>query len=239
MPLLDHFHSPLKDYRHWEGFHHAWATVIAQQLNQDVLPADYVAEPAISLGPEFAVDVATLKQARDHGGGVAMATWKAPRAKFAVPVSFARLEKCEVKVYQDLGTLTLRAAIELVSPANKDRPSSRKAFAAKCASYVKNGIGVIVVDTVTSRLTNLYAEIAKLLDLKGNAASWRSATGLFAAAYRPVTVRQNARVEIWPEPLAIAKPLPVLPLWLAIDLHVPLHLEESYLTACKSLRISA
>src|SRR5688572_27679057 len=128
MPLLDHFHSPLKDYRHWEGFHHAWATVIAQQLNQDVLPAEYFAEPEITLGPEFEVDVATFKHGRDNGGNGVAATWKAPRAKFAAPVSFARLEKCEIKVYQDLGTLMLRAAIELVSPANKDRPSSRKAF---------------------------------------------------------------------------------------------------------------
>src|SRR5712692_6368979 len=60
MPLLDHFHPPLHGPRRWEGFHHAWATVIAQQLNQK-LPPDYFAEPEISVGPELEIDVATLE----------------------------------------------------------------------------------------------------------------------------------------------------------------------------------
>ena len=34
MPLLDHFHPPLHGPRRWEGFHHAWATFIAQQLRK-------------------------------------------------------------------------------------------------------------------------------------------------------------------------------------------------------------
>ena len=41
MPLLDHFHPPLHGPRRWEGFHHSWATFIARQLNQDVLPPEY------------------------------------------------------------------------------------------------------------------------------------------------------------------------------------------------------
>ena len=41
MPLLDHFHPPLHGPRRWEGFHHAWATVIAQCLNQEILPPDW------------------------------------------------------------------------------------------------------------------------------------------------------------------------------------------------------
>jgi hypothetical protein len=40
MPLLDHFHPPLHGPHRWEGFYHAWATFIAAQLNQDVLPAN-------------------------------------------------------------------------------------------------------------------------------------------------------------------------------------------------------
>ena len=50
MPLLDHFHPPLHGPRRWEGFHHSWAALIAQQLNQDLLPADYFAEAEISVG---------------------------------------------------------------------------------------------------------------------------------------------------------------------------------------------
>ena len=66
MPLLDHFHPPLHGPRRWEGFHHAWATFIAQQLNQDTLPSDYYAESEISVGPELEIDVATMEQV-DNG----------------------------------------------------------------------------------------------------------------------------------------------------------------------------
>ena len=62
MPLLDHFHPPLHGPRRWEGFHHSWATVVAQHLNQGILPADYFAEPEISVGAELDVDVGTLRQ---------------------------------------------------------------------------------------------------------------------------------------------------------------------------------
>src|SRR5262245_42910657 len=58
MPLLDHFHPPLHGPRRWEGFHHAWATFIAAQLNQETLPPDYFAESEISVGPELEIDVA-------------------------------------------------------------------------------------------------------------------------------------------------------------------------------------
>src|SRR5438876_8335089 len=86
MPLLDHFHPPLHGPRRWEGFHHAWATVIAQQLNQNELPPDYFAEPEISIGPELEVDVATLEQPRSDRTGISTAVWAPPRPQIAVQV---------------------------------------------------------------------------------------------------------------------------------------------------------
>ena len=67
MPLLDHFHPPLHGPRRWEGFHHGWATFIAQQLNQERLPQGYYAEPEISLGPEIETAVATLEEEQPAG----------------------------------------------------------------------------------------------------------------------------------------------------------------------------
>ena len=241
MPLLDHFHPPLHGPRRWEGFHHAWATVIAQQLNQEILPPDYFAEPEISIGPELEVDVATLElMCPDNGGtGIATAVWSPPRPQIAAKVDFSRLDSYEIRVYQDLGGAELRAAIELVSPANKDRAGSRRTFAAKCAGYLKHGIAVMIVDIVTSREANLHEELFKTLGVKSRRVAWQSSTGLYAVAYRPVTARKAQRVEAWPEPLALGKALPVMPLWLTLDLCVPVRLEESYLATCQSLRISA
>src|SRR6516165_422673 len=100
MPLLDHFHPPLHGPRRWEGFHHSWATFIAAQLNQDVLPPQYFAESEISLGPELEIDVATAEltpsESAEKGGGTA---WSPGRPKLSVKVDFAHLDGYEVRVY--------------------------------------------------------------------------------------------------------------------------------------------
>jgi hypothetical protein len=241
MPLLDHFHPPLHGPRRWEGFHHAWATVIAQHLNQGILPSGYFAEPEISIGPELEIDVATLELTPGDrtDDDTATAVWSPPRPQIAAKVDFARLDGYEIRVYQDLGGAELRAAIELVSPANKDRAGSRRTFAAKCAGYLQHGIGVVIVDIVTARTANLHADLFDTLEVRSRRRVWRSSTGLYAVAYRAATFRKAPRVEAWPERLALGKVLPVMPLWLSLDLCVPVRLEESYVATCQSLRISA
>lgn len=249
MPLLDHFHPPLHGPRRWEGFHHSWAASIAQQLNLDGLPKGYFAESEISLGPELEIDVATIEE-NDSGGraeeamvsatATATAVYSPPRPRISVKVDFAHLDTYEVRVYQDLGGgAELRAAIELVSRRNKDRPGARRTFAAKCGGYLQHGIGLVVADVVTSQKANMNEELFEVLEAKGRGADWESPTGLYAVAYRPVPVRKAPRVEAWPEPLALGQPLPVMPLWLTPDLCVPVRLEESYVATCRSLRIPA
>src|SRR5207249_827364 len=111
MPLLDHFHPPLHGPRRWEGFHHAWAASIATQLNQDILPPDYFAEPEVCVGPKLdMVEPATTDRS----------LWLPSEPILAAEVSFAQLDTYEVRVYQDVGGAQLRGAVELVSPANKD-----------------------------------------------------------------------------------------------------------------------
>jgi hypothetical protein len=241
MPLLDHFHPPLHGPRRWEGFHHAWATFIAAQLNQSTLPPDYFAESEISVGPELEIDVAALqdKGVRHAQGSLETAVWSPARPKLTAKVDFAQLDTYEIRVYQDLGGPQLRGVIELVSPANKDREGSRRTFAAKCAGYLRHGIGLVIVDVVTARTADLHAELFDVLQVKSPRSNWQSPTGLYAVAYRPVTVRKQPRLEVWPESLKLGKVLPVMPLWLTLDLVVPVELEESYLATCQSLRISA
>src|SRR5262249_1183512 len=65
----------------------------------------------------------------------------------------------EVRVYDARKGRHLVAAIELVSPANKDRPDKRNAFVGKCAALLRNGVAVSIVDLVTTRQFNLYAEL--------------------------------------------------------------------------------
>jgi hypothetical protein len=237
--LLDHFHPPLHGPRRWEGFHHAWATGIAAQLNA-ILPPEYFAEPEISLGPELEIDVAAIELPQPVAeDSVATSVWAPPRPQISTKVDFSRLDSYEVLVYQDLGGAKLRGAIELVSPANKDRGGARRTFAAKCAGYLKHAVAVVIVDIVTLRTANLHKDIFETLGVKSRRPHWESPTKLYAVAYRPVTIRKAPRVEAWCEALSLGKSLPEMPLWLSLDLCVPVQLEESYLATCQSLRISA
>ncbi len=159
-----------------------------------------------------------------------------PQAKLVAPVDFTRIHGTAVHVFQDQGGPQLRAAIELVSPANKDRPRSRLTFAAKCAGYLECGVNVVVPGTVTRRRANLHTEIAQALEAADGLA-WDSPTNLYAVAYRIVDRGGQTQVEVWPEALAVEKRLPTLPLWIGAGLCLPLPLEASYTAACRALRI--
>ena len=56
----------------------------------------------------------------------------------------------EVRVYSGPAGWNLVGAIELISPANKDSPAERRAFVAKCASYLHAGVSLVLLDVVTS-----------------------------------------------------------------------------------------
>jgi hypothetical protein len=60
VPLLDHFHAPLSERRPWESFHTTWASALADALNQDVLPAGYIALEQVHPGAALEIDEATF-----------------------------------------------------------------------------------------------------------------------------------------------------------------------------------
>ncbi len=132
----------------------------------------------------------------------------------------------------------LVAAVEIVSPANKDRPSHRRAFVTKCAAYLQQDVSVVIVDVVTSHRDNLYTELAEFLEV--NAAARTALTSpLYAVSCRTVRRRRRHQLEVWPIALKVGASLPVLPLWLTGEVAVPLDLESSYRFTCDSLSIPA
>jgi hypothetical protein len=239
MPLLDHFHPPLSERRHWDSFHGAWAEAMALLLNQELLPSQFFAEARIQLGRLLEIDVATIEergqQARDGDGGVAV--WAPPQPTLRTALAFTNPDLFEVQVLEGSEGPRLVAAIELVSPANKDRPGNRHAFAVKCASYLQAGVGLVVVDVVTPRLANLHRELLNLL--RASAPDEGPGDGsLYAAAYRGVPTANETNLEAWVERLAVGAALPTLPLWIAADRSLPLDLEQTYQMACVARRIS-
>ena len=140
-------------------------------------------------------------------------------------------------MFADDGDPRLAAAVELLSPRNKDRPAARQAFAVKCVGYLQQGSSVVVVDTVTTRRADLNSTILSLLGVDVGAAALPLAS-LSAVSYRAVgREEESQQLQVWPAPLALGQPLPTLPLWIASDFSVPLDLEASYQMTCADLRI--
>jgi hypothetical protein len=137
------------------------------------------------------------------------------------------------------GSARLAAAIEFVSPANKDRPANRKAFAVKCASYLQEGAALIVVDIVTNRSGYLPQEIIDMLTAPATA-RLAYVDMLYAFACRAVASPDKpSGLDAWPQTLALGAPLPTMPLWLTADCAIGVPFEDSYAETCKTLRIRA
>ena len=239
MPLLDHFHPPVSTRRSWEGFHGLWAAALVEKLNRDVLGDEYFADMQVHIGSQVEVDIATLDESRAlgrNGGGTAtLAPVSAPPVTdLIVPTVFP--DDIEVQIYATTTGATLVGAIELASPGNKDRPETRRAFAAKCVGYLTRGIGLIVVDIVTNRLANLHNEVMGLLGHREPFLLGPSVT-TYAVAYRPSRRPSGDQIELWPRTLQLGQPLPTLPLALRNAGTVPVDLEETYSEACQRSRL--
>jgi hypothetical protein len=217
---LDHFHPPLSERRPWESFHSTWATAIADVLNRDVLPAGYIALEQLHGGAAIEIDVGTYTEIPAN-------------APMLLPAQFP--PSSTIEIVSTEGGRTLVAAIELVSPGNKDRPGKRQLFAAKCATYLSRGVGLIVLDVVTSRQVNLHNELVDLLEL-ADAFKMPSQKNIYAVAYRPLHEVGADRIETWAESLTLGEPLPTMPLSLEAEFCLPVDLEASYAEACQRRR---
>jgi hypothetical protein len=145
-------------------------------------------------------------------------------------------DEYEVRVYDVRRGRRLVAAVEIVSPANKDRPEHRGAFVAKCAALLQKRVSVTIIDLVATRQFNLYAGLLELIG-QADPSLGEEPPPLYAAACRAVSKGDAWLLETWAQPLTLGQPLPTMPLWLADDFAVPLGLEDSYEQTCRALRI--
>jgi hypothetical protein len=212
---------------------------MSRLLNQSVLPPGYYAVPLVDREGPIEIDVATLREQQTTvSADVATLpqTWAVPEPGLAVAIELPQADTVEVQVFADEGDPRLAAAVELLSPRNKERPQARQTFAVKCVNYLQQGSSVVVVDSVTTRRADMNAVILGLLGVDASAPAMPS--GLSAASYRAVgRDEEMQQLQLWPAPLAVGQPLPTLPLWIAADFSVPLDLEASYQATCTDLRI--
>jgi hypothetical protein len=243
MPLNDHFHRPWSDDNPWEGFHSAWINTLVRHLNGSLLPRGFRAFPQIHLGPWIEADVPTfqrLDRPGDSSGGEGNAAkglgvlQSVPEAIQTVEVDWPGQDVFELRVQDIRAGMRLVGVIEMVSPGNKDRPEERQAFVAKCAAYLQEYVGLMVIDIVTTRRANLHAG---LLDLFSVPPGESGLPDFYCVSYRMRSHSPRPQLDMWPFPLTVGAPLPTqVPLWLGTT-PILIDLEKSYRETCEVLRI--
>ena len=235
MPLRDHFRSPLDDVHSWDELHGLWPAVIVQHLFK-ILPEPYFAAPGIQLGSLYEVDVGTFRESDSDAGGPAVAVYAPPQPTLTLTPELPGQDLYEVRIYDGRRRRRLVAAIEIVSPSNKDRPEHRMTFAAKVATLLRNGICVSIVDVVGTKDFNLYAELMDILR-SVDPALGNGPPPMYAATLRTRYESRRKMMDNWYHSLALGDVLPTLPIWLTDTIVVPLELESSYEETCRTLRI--
>ena len=151
MPLRDHFRPPVSKRARGRR-----STACGRRRSSaNSVPRSrrgYMAGPRVHLGTFYEIDVSAYESddapapaaraAGNGNGGVAVASWAATEPNVAVEVAPDEEYEYAVHVYDAEREQTLVAAIEIVSPANKDRPEKRNSFVAKCAALLRAGVSL-------------------------------------------------------------------------------------------------
>jgi hypothetical protein len=239
MPLHDHFRPPVCDRLQWNSFHGGWPAEIVRSL-YSILPDGFQARPKVQIGTAFEFDIKDFDRDpnpsfnRDSGGGTA--TLEITQPSMTIAADLAEVDEIEVNIY-DTRIGTLVASIELVSPANKDRPKNRDQFLNKIATLLKHDVCVVIVDIVSTMTTNFTVQ---LFEYFGQHVAGQSIPDASMSAVtlrgRKMTVK-NSFLDAWYYPMKVGQPLPTVPIFLNDVLHINLPLESSYQEVCRLLRV--
>lgn len=242
MPLRDHFRPPLDEVHSWDELHGMWPAMIVRALDE-VLPEPYFAAPGVHLGTLYEIDVGTYgddapgaNSPNGDQGGVAVAKYAPPKPTLTVEPRLPKQDVYEVRIYDGRRKRRLVAAIEIVSPSNKDRPETRGTFLSKVVALLEHDICVSMIDVVSSSDFNFYADLLSFVDTTDPALVDRPPP-TYAATLRMRREDRHRLMDNWYHPLPIGDVLPTLPIWLTPTFAISLDLESSYEEACRTLRI--
>lgn len=230
MPLHD-----WTDERGWDSVHPLWLTYLLEYV-QERLPEGYKAY----LGgvPSLTVDTGHGKpnvSVRQWGPGLApdTATGKTGVLEPDLEASASvRLDPHRAVHVDFHGQLI--AALELVSPRNKDRVDSKETYTNRYLGYLRLGVHLLLVDVLPRPRNFSFSDAIT----RGLGLDVPPLPPPFAATYRvgepvPVGDDMGSLVALWRRPLRAGEPLPTLPLPLSVHREVLIDLEETYARAAK------
>jgi hypothetical protein len=156
-----------------------------------------------------------------------------PRVERRETVEPAALARRRTLAIRHVSGHRLVALLEIVSPANKDRPGTAEQFAAKAVEALDAGIHLLLVDLLPPGPCDphgMHGLVRQRLE--------QSEEPYDLPADRPLTLASYAvgpQVEIYLEHLAVGAPLPEMPLFLRPDRYVNVPLEATYREAYRGM----
>lgn len=228
MPLHDWSQLP-----EWEGVQHLWISELYYDI-RDKLPPGYRAGlgtvPALTIGASSTrPDVGVLRTADKQVTPLAAAS-NANQFEFEAELDVLSLDASSI--VQVFRKHDLVAVLELISPRNKDRESTRITTRDRIIGYLMLGVHVVYVD-VHSRPSDfsLADFVAKSLELTQPALC-----GPHSMAYRvgSPSDKQGRSLAMRQNPFTIGQPLPALGLPLNREISVSVDLETTYTKVTQS-----
>ncbi len=236
---------PLHDWSNdagWDGFHLLWITHLFHAIKPR-LPEKFRAY----LGSIPTLGVAAATERPD----VAIRHWLAePSPEAASPRGTETNGPVSEEPDVEVATLALEppkalyvtyrgrlvAALELSSPRNKDRPSSRAHYLARYLGYLTEGVHLLLVDVHRKPLNFSFADaLAQELQLEQP-----TTPPPLAISYRvgEPAATGGRMLAIWRRPLTVGSPLPIMQLPLTVHASIPVNLEETYNQAAADAYLS-
>jgi len=222
MPLHDWSKLP-----EWDGVHQLWIVELYRDVKARLPPgfrAGMATVPGLTIGapathPDVSVQRTALNAPVEYPAGDLSA--------FDTEVTLLTLEPCKaINVYRDRDLVSV---LELLSPANKDRPKTRQAMVDRIVGYLALGIHVMYVDVHAQPFEFSPADaIAAALDY-----SQPPCPSPQALAFRvggPLN-GEGRLLAIRRAPLTIGQALPTIGLPISQTQVVPIDLEGAYARA--------
>jgi hypothetical protein len=124
----------------------------------------------------------------------------------------------------------LIAAVEVVSPRNKDRPSARERYLSRYVGYLRQGVHLLLIDALPRPAGFSFADaLAANLGI-----AQPPCPAPCAASYRVgEPVPEGTLMALWCRGLRVGERLPTVPLALDLSRNVLIDLEHTYQEAAR------
>jgi len=229
----------------FHAFHLGWLGRLQAALNEGLLPSDYYAlaeqhaTPAAKQAARVVADLLTLHGPADDNspplpaasGGLAVAEAPPKVQHHSIATPSPRTMRRTLALRHVSGH-RLVAVIEIVSPANKDRPDNVEDLASKVAALLEAGIHVLLVDLFPPGLHDPQR-------MHGAIGSW-TADGVREElpSDAPLTLasyRAGGLIDAYIETLAVGQPLPDMPLFFHSERYINVPLASTYDSAFRGM----